>query len=158
MLGSTLLLSIIDYEKSPVSSVFFSNYEISPVRQGDVLSVEVYYDVQFENHHRDYPNLDYPTHRRKATLLARYQSDNWRLIITGASYVPEVDSPAPATTTNTAQVTNETDSLFVSPREAYKIGKAYALPVRTYNIDTSGALVLLSLLRADRKSQPYACR
>ena len=91
------------YEKSPATSVFFDNYEVSEVKQGDFTYVEVFYDSEFRNKHRAYPNLTYPVRRRKATVKAERQAVGWQVAITDIGYARSADdSPPPVAKTDSA--------------------------------------------------------
>ncbi len=74
------------YKKSPVASVFFGKYEVSPVQTGDFVYVEVFFDSEFTNEHRIYSTQPYPIRRKKATLRAELVDNEWKLVITDVSF------------------------------------------------------------------------
>ena len=78
------------YEKAPVASVFFSNYQVSPIKEGEFTYVEVFYLSEFTNRHRAYPDQPYPVRHNKATLRAQRQEDGWKVVISNINYyLPE---------------------------------------------------------------------
>ena len=83
------------YEKSPVNSVFFSNYEVSPVKQGEFTYVEVFYQSEFTNRHRAYPDQPYPVRYSKATLRAQQKEGDWQVFISNINYYQPDGVPAP---------------------------------------------------------------
>ena len=86
------------YEKSPVASVFFGNYKVSPIQQRDFTYVEVFYSSEFTNRHRAYPNVAYPLRYNKATLRAERQQGEWQVVISNINYYEPSPGPtAPAT-------------------------------------------------------------
>lgn len=69
------------YEKSPVASVFFSDYQATAIKQAEFTYVEVFYLSEFTNRHRAYPELSYPLRYQKATLRAQRQEGAWQVVI-----------------------------------------------------------------------------
>ena len=95
------------YEKSPPPSVVFSNYEVSKVMQDEFLYVEVFYDSKFRNKHRAYPDLTYPTRRRKVTVKAEPQATGWRVTITDMGYAQPGDSRPPSAVASGRDAAND---------------------------------------------------
>lgn len=113
----TLFFSV--YEKSPINSVFFNNYEVSSVKQGTHIYVEVFYTSEFINRHRDYPDQPYPVRQKKATVRAQRQDDGWQVEIVDINYRPREDASA-GTMANA----------FTPLPRAYRPGKTYSLPLQ----------------------------
>ena len=91
------------YEKSPVASVYFSDYRVSPVKEGEYTYVEVYYLSEFTNLHRAYPDHPYPARHNKATVRAQRQETGWQVIISNINYYqPDQKPVAPLAEDRTA--------------------------------------------------------
>ena len=124
------------YKKSPVASVFFNNYEVSSVRQGERTHVEVSYTNEFANEHVNYPEQLYSSDRKRVILEAQRQSDGWQVLITSIVNPPSEETANAATT------------LFDQLERVYRPGKTYPLPIR---IDTDAPPSLLFLYRNDQQ-------
>ena len=74
------------YEKSPVASVFFSEYQASAVKQAEFTYVEVFYYSEFTNRHRAYSEHPYPLRRQKATLRAQRQEGEWQVLVSNVNF------------------------------------------------------------------------
>ena len=130
------------YEKSPVSTIFFDDFEVSPVQEGDYRYVEVFYDSEFQGRYQPTPDVPYPTRAKKATVRAVREEGVWKVLITDISLaaqedisevVPIEESPTGAATPTTELPTGEnpmpeepvtevpTDSTEIIPTEAISI-------------------------------------
>ena len=120
------------YEKSPVASVFFSNYAVSPVKQGERVYVEVFYTSEFAGRPRAYPNLTYPLRQRTARVAAQPQPDGWQVFIT------ELSDTRPTAASSEGEVTNRFSEL----ARVYRPGKTYSLPIRINEDKPPSSLIL----------------
>ena len=126
----TLFASV--YEKSPASSVFFNNYEVSPVRQqGKYVYVDVRYTSEFTNGHQSYPNQSFPLRRKQTTCTAQRRDGSWQVAITRIVNLPPVgDGASPST------------NVFTQVPRVYRPGKTYTLPIRVNPEAPPSSLIL----------------
>lgn len=83
------------YEKSPVSTIFFDDLEVSPVKEGDYRYVEVFYDSEFQGLYRPTPDVSYLTRAKKATVKAIREEGIWKVLITDISSATQEDVSQP---------------------------------------------------------------
>ena len=119
------------YEKSPVTSVFFNNYEVSSIREGQRAYVEVYYTNEFINRHVDYATQPYTVSRKKVILEAQPQADTWEVLITEITDLSAEENAAREAATSFSQL-----------ERVYRPGKTYPIPIQI-NADNPPSLLLL---------------
>jgi hypothetical protein len=69
------------YEKSVSTSVVFSDIQISDIRQGEYLYVNVTYENEFLNKHK-YIDQPYEKYKRVATIKVEPSNTGWKVLIT----------------------------------------------------------------------------
>ncbi len=115
------------YEKSPIASVFFSEYRVSPVKQGEFTYVEVFYLSEFTNRHRAYPDHPYPLRYQKATLRAQRQEDGWQVVVSNVNYEQPGEELVASLTGGISSFTKPT----YEPAQAAPAGDAETEPLET---------------------------
>lgn len=149
------------YGKSVRPGVSFRNYEVSPVKQDDFTYVEVFYDSEFRNRHRAFPDTPYPLRPRKATVRAERQGPGWRVTIVDISHHRPGTPPVAETADRLAsEVPGQKDTIRQA-REANVLPKppeANLSPVEkpTTEVAETNGNPFADLRRAYRRGQTYA--
>ena len=73
------------YEKSVNTSVIFSDIQVSEIRKGEYLYVNVTYENEFLNRHKII-NKPYEKYKRIATIKAELRNTGWKMLITYIGY------------------------------------------------------------------------
>ena len=137
------------YEKSPVSTIFFDNFEVSPVQEGDYRYVEVFYDSEFQGRYLPAPDVPYPMQAKKATVKAIREEGVWKVLITdislatqeNVSKVVPTEAPPAGAATPTTEVPAEENPVPEEPvAEAVPADSTETIPVDTLSAPSSEEL------------------
>ena len=129
------------YEKSPVSTIFFDDFEVSPVQEGDYRYVEVFYDSEFQGRYRPTPDVPYPTRVKKATVRAVREEGIWKVLITDISSATpeEVSQPVSSEVTPRQEIAQETPTPEEPAAEALPADSTAMISTEATPIDTLSA-------------------
>ena len=122
----------VQYEKSPVASVFFSDFNVSAVKQGEVTYVEVSYSSEFTGHSQSHPDLSYPVRQRTVRVMAQLQADQWQVFIIKLR----------SRTLKVVPVEERRNTKFLEVSRVYQPGKTYSLPIQINQEAPPSSLIL----------------